>query len=95
MKKVAVVVRDRDQQYEALRTSLGALLESHAISMFVLDHEIDMIEEYRDNLDIFGEMDGLYFSNNEANVEKHGFTSITREGLIEKLRDMDTIIPFH
>lgn len=95
MKNVAVVVRDRDQQYEALRTSLGALLESHAISMFVLDHEIDMIEEFRDNLDIFGEMDGLYFSNSAANVEKHGFTPITLEGMAEKLRGMDVIIPFH
>jgi hypothetical protein len=95
MKKVAVVVRERDQQYEALRTSLGSLLESHAINFFVLDHEIDMVEEFRDNLDIFGEMDGLYFSNNEANVEKHGFTAVTRDEMAGKLREMDIIIPFH
>ena len=102
MKKVAVVVKERDQQYEALRTSLGALLESHAISFFVLDHEIDMVfnavagkQEFRDNLDIFGEMDGLYFSNSEANVEKHGFTAITGDEMAGKLREMDIIIPFH
>lgn len=95
MKKVAVIVKERGQQYEALRTSLGSLLESHAISFFVLDHEIDMVEEFRDNLDIFGEMDGLYFSNNEANVEKHGFTAITGDEMTGKLREMDIVIPFH
>lgn len=95
MKKVAVIVRRREHQYEALRTSLGSLLESHAISMFVMGDEIDMTEEYRDNLDIFGEMDGLYFSDNEANVARHGFTAVTIESLAEKLRDVDIIIPFH
>jgi len=95
MKKVAVIVKERGQQYEALRTSLGSLLESHAISLFVLDHEIDMVEEFRDNLDIFGEMDGLYFSNNEANVEKHGFTAVTGDEMTVKLREMDIVIPFH
>ena len=95
MKKVAVVVKDRDQQYEALRTSLGALLESHTLTFFVLDHEIEMTEEYRDNLDIFGEMDGLCFSNNMANVEKHGFAPLTLEEMAERLRDTDVIIPFH
>lgn len=95
MKKVAVVVRERPQQYEALRTSLGALLESHAISMFVLDHEVEMIEEYRDNLDIFGEMDGLYYSNNEVNIEKHGFRPASLEEMAEKLKDVDVVIPFH
>lgn len=95
MKKVAVVVKEEGQQYEALRTSLGALLESHSISMFVLDHEIGMNDEYRDNLDIFGEMDGLYFSNNMANIEKHGFTPVTAEEMAERLREMDIVIPFH
>jgi hypothetical protein len=95
MKKVAVIVKEREQQYEALRTSLGSLLESHAISFFVLDHEIDMTEEFRDNLDIFGEMDGLAFSNSEANVEKHGLTPITREEVGARLRDADIVIPFH
>lgn len=95
MKKVAVIVKDQEQQYEALRTSLGALLENHAISFFVLDHEVQMTEEYRDNLDIFGEMDGLYFSNNKANVEKHGFAPLSLEQMAERLRDMDIIIPFH
>ncbi len=95
MKKVAVVVKERDQQYEALRTSLGSLLENHAISFFVLDHEIDMTEEFRDNLDIFGEMDGLVFSNSEANVEKHGLAPITREEVGARLRDADIVIPFH
>lgn len=95
MKKVAVIVHKKEHQYEALRTSLGSLLENHAISMFVLGDEIDMTEEFRDNLDIFGEMDGLYFSDNMANVEKHGFAPVTLDSLAEKLRDVDIVIPFH
>jgi len=95
VKKVAVIVREREQQYEALRTSLGALLENHAISLYVLRHEIEMTEEYRDNLDIFGEMDGLYFSDNMANIEKHGFTAVTAPELAAQLRAADIIIPFH
>jgi hypothetical protein len=95
MKKVAVIVKEKEQQYEALRTSLGSLLESHAISFFVLDHEIDMNEEFRDNLDIFGEMDGVCFSNNASNVTKHGFTAIAVEEMASKIREMDIVIPFH
>ena len=95
MKRVAVVVRDKGQQYEALRPSLGALLESHAISYFVLGEEIDMTEEFRDNLDIFGEMDGLCYSNNQANIDKHGFQPLAEGDLALKLRDVDIVIPFH
>jgi hypothetical protein len=40
-------------------------------------------------------MDGIYFSNNQANVEKHGFTRLSREEMAEKFGEMDIIIPFH
>ena len=57
-KKVAVLIRDKARQYEGLRSSLGLLLEDHAIDMFVLDHEIDMTEEYFDNMGFIDEMGG-------------------------------------
>ncbi len=50
MKTLVVIVRDREQQYEALRSSLGALLEIPSVKMIVLDHEIEMHEAYKDNM---------------------------------------------
>ena len=52
MKKVAVVIKDPDQQYEGLRTSLGLLLEDAEVQMFVLHHEIENMDEaYKDNME--------------------------------------------
>jgi hypothetical protein len=42
MKKVAVLIKDTEQQYEGLRSSLGMLLYNTTVQMFVLNHEIKM-----------------------------------------------------
>ena len=92
---IAVLIKDKDQQYEGLRTSLGLLLEMAEVQMFVLNHEIaDMNEAYSENMEFIDEMEGERFSNNDANVEKYGFqrASIGEMGAI--LKDMDLVIPF-
>ena len=95
MKKAAVIIRDPDQQYEGLRTSLGLLLEDTQVQMFVLHHEIaNMDEAYRDNMDFIDEMEGERYSNNSANVEKYGFTHVTLTDVAEKINAADVIIPF-
>ena len=104
MKKVAVLIRDKEQQYEGLRTSLGLLLESVEVKMFVLDHEVvalankemdeEAYEEYFDNMEFIDEMDGERFSNNLENVEKHGFKPVTPEETVAILKDADIVIPF-
>ena len=95
MKKVAVLIRDPIQQYEGLRTSLGMTLYKTRVKMFVLDHEIaDMSEAYRENMEFFDEMEGERYSNNSANVEKHGFQFASLEKAGEMLCDMDLVIPF-
>jgi len=94
MKKVAVLVRDQDPQYEALRTSLGCLLEDHQMSYFVLDHEIDPDEAFSDNLGFLDEMEGRRYSNVPANAEKYGFTLMDLAEIGELLRQQDIIIPF-
>ena len=93
-KKVAVLVRDKERQYEGLRSSLGLLLEDHQIDMFVLDHEVDMTEEYFDNMGFIDEMGGSRFSNVPANVEKHGFRQVTLAEVAARLRDHEVVIPF-
>ncbi len=93
-KKVAVLIKDKDRQYEGLRSSLGLLLENHAVSMFVIDHEVTMTEEYSDNMGFIDEMGGSRFSNVPANVDKHGFKAVTLNDIAGKLRDQDLVIAF-
>ncbi len=94
MKKVAVVIKDKAQQYEGLRVSLGLLLEETQVQMFVLCHEIaDMDEAYRENMEILDEMGGERFSDHQANAEKYGFQYLSLEQITDRLRKADVIIP--
>lgn len=95
MKQVAVVIRDVENQYEGLRTSLGLLLDATAVRMFVLDHEIaDFSEAYSDNLEFIDEMEGESYSNNPENVEKYGFRKATLEEMARMMKEADLVIPF-
>ncbi len=93
-KKVAVIIKDKDRQYEGLRTSLGLLLEQHNVSMFVFNHEIEITEAYLDNMGFIDEMGGARFSNVTSNVKKYGFKPITLEETALKLQGSQVIIPF-
>jgi hypothetical protein len=95
IEKVAVLIKDVDQQYEGLRTSLGLLLEAASVQMYVLNHEIEnMNESYHDNMEFIDEMEGERYSNHTANVEKYGFQPVTTEEMLAKLKEVDLIIPF-
>ncbi len=95
MKKAVVLIKDVDQQYEGLRTSLGLLLEDTEVVMVVLHHEIaDMDEAYHDNMEFLDEMEGERFSNNSANVEKYGFKYATMSEVADKINAADVVIPF-
>lgn len=93
-KKVAVLIRDKERQYEGLRSSLGLLMEFHIVSMFVLNHEIELTEEYRDNMEFIDEMEGTRFSDVQANVEKYGFKKISVNEVARNLSGYDIVIPF-
>ena len=94
MKKVAVVVRQPEQHYEALRSALGCLLEDHQVSYVVLDREIDPDEAFRDNLGFLEEMEGRSYSNHPANADKYGFTHLSWPEIGKLLREQEVIIPF-
>lgn len=95
MKKIAVLIRDVEQQYEGLRVSLGALLYAVKVEMYVLEHEIAQMDEaYRDNMEFLDEMDGKRFSNNTANVENFNFRFATLKETARRIRSADLIIPF-
>jgi len=93
-KKVAVLIKEKERQYEGLRTSLGLLMEFHIVSMIVLNHEIELTEEYKDNMEFIDEMEGTRYSNVPANVEKYGFTAVSVDEIAEKIEACDLIIPF-
>ena len=95
MKKVVVLIKDPEQQYEGLRTSLGLLLDATEVTMCVLDHEIaDFNEAYCDNLEFIDEMEGTSYSNNPVNIEKYGFKAATRDEMVELMKLSDVVIPF-
>ncbi len=93
-KKVAVLIREKTRQYEGLRSSLGLLLENHIVSMFVLNHEIELTEEYLDNMEFIDELEGARYSDVADNVNKYGFQPVTLEEIALKLRENQVIIPF-
>ncbi len=93
-KKVAVLIKDKNRQYEGLRSSLGLLLEKHVISMFVLSHEVDMTEEYQDNMGFIDEMGGARYSDVPANVDKYGFKAVTLDELPAKLKENELVIAY-
>jgi hypothetical protein len=93
-KRVAVLIKDKDRQYEGLRSSLGLLLEKHVVTMFVLNHEVDMTEEYQDNMGFIDEMGGARFSNVPANVDKWAFKAVTLDEVPGKLEENDLVIAF-
>jgi predicted NACHT family NTPase len=94
MKKVAVLARQPQRHYEALRSSLGCLLENHQVTYLVLDYEMELDEAFSDNLGFLDEMEGRRFSNHPANVEKHGFGFLSLADMGELLREQDIVIPF-
>ncbi len=93
-KKVAVLIKDKTRQYEGLRSSLGLLLENHIVSMFVLNHEIELTEEYYDNMGFIDEMEGTRYSNVTDNINKYDFMPVTLEEVAFKLTENEVVIPF-
>lgn len=95
MSAVAVLIKDVKQQYEGLRVSLGLLLEASEVHMYVLNHEIAVMDEaYSENMEFIDEMEGERFSNNMANVEKYGFQHVTIDEIIERIKKAEFVIPF-
>jgi len=93
-KKVAILIRNKEDQWEGLRSSLGLALEKNHVTMVVLDHEVELTGEYEENLEMLVEMDGEFYSNLSVNVEKYGFKPVTIEELGNKLKEMNWVIAF-
>ena len=93
-KRVAVITKDQHRQLEALRSGLGLLLESHNVSLFVLNHEIEPNEHYLDNLGFLDEMGGVRYSDHPVNIAHHGFRPVSLQETGPLLAEHDLIVPF-
>ncbi|OYT35564.1 hypothetical protein DRP04_03240 [Archaeoglobales archaeon] len=100
---IAVVTKDKESQFEALRVALGAVLEDHKADLYILNHKIDIEyiknicegcdEEFKDNLEFLEEMGGSLYSNVKEN-EEFGFKTLSLEEIQEKLKEYGVIIPY-
>ncbi len=95
MLRAAVIIIDKNRQYDGLRTCIGLQLNEFQVKMFVLNNEIENMDEaYRENMMFFKDLGGECFSNNQINVEEYGFNFKSLKEVGTGLKDIDRVIPF-
>ena len=96
---VAVIVRDPNNQWEGLRSSLGLGLEVVGPHMFVVGEvkiAPERAEGYKASLEYLKEeLEGRHFTDHAGNVAKWGFFEFMSQAeMARKLLEYDLVIPF-
>ena len=96
---VAVIIRDPNNYWEGLRSSLGMgleMIETHVFALGEIQMPEDRVEGYKENLEFLkDELEGKVFTDTKANVEKWGFFEyMSPDDMGKKLGDYDLVIPF-
>lgn len=97
--KVAVLIRDPENYWEGIRSSLGLgieMIETHTFVLGEVSMPEDRVEGFKENLVFLKEeLEGRHFTDSQANVEKWGlFEHMSLEDIANKLTEYDLVIPF-
>ena len=88
MKKVAVIVTDRQQ--EALRMAVGLTLADSKVSVFIMDNKVEPGEINNLNMETLRDMDAEIYSN----VPDSGLQVVSTDEIACRLADYDAVIPY-
>ncbi|RME66848.1 MAG: hypothetical protein D6778_04085 [Nitrospirae bacterium] len=89
MKKVAVVVRDR--QEEALRMAVGMTIMVDHVDVYVLDRPVEKNEKNELNLETLKELGRAVFTNTKENPDME---FLPTEEIAKRLLEYDHVIPY-
>lgn len=97
--KVAIVIRDKHNLWEGLRSGLGLGIEMIEAHMFVIGEvqmPDDRVEGYQENLEFLqDDLECMLYTDHQADVEKWGFFEyMPFDDMAQKLCEYDLIIPF-
>lgn len=97
--KVAIIIRDENNQWEGLRSALGLGLEMIEAHMFVIGKvqiAAERVEGYKESLEFLSDdLECMLYTDHRPDVEKWGFFEyMTMDEVARKLSEYDLIIPF-
>lgn len=87
-KKIAVLVRDRQQ--EALRVAVGLTLADDKIDVFIINKKLESDESVDLNIETLNDLGVKIFSNNPEN----NFEQMSLEDIAKALTGYDVIVPY-
>jgi hypothetical protein len=98
--KVAFLIKDPENSWEGVRSSLGLLVENMWVATFFIDTEVALPEsktedDFKENLEMLEDLEGELYTNVQANVDKWGyFQFMSLEDMVEKIKEYQLIVPF-